>query len=204
MMTKFEDALFDELIREHGPALAAIRPPASQRRLASRPVWLTGGGIAAIGATAAGLVLFSGGAPAYAVTQNSDGTATIAIHQLAGIKGANARLHALGDQVVVVPIQAGCPPITSLTAHAPSGEVTTSGAVSSDGQITVNVTGIPAGEIAVVGIQQTGSLVRMVQGITSGPAPSCLSIPANMPAGGSTQQTSGTGGTGGGPVTTQG
>jgi hypothetical protein len=201
MMTRFEDALFDELIQEHGPALAAIRPPTSHRRLAVRPVWLTGGGIAAVGATAAGLVLFSGGAPAYAVTQNSDGTATIAIHQLSGIKGANAKLHALGDQVVVVPIEAGCPSITSLTAHAPSGEVTTSSAVSSGGQVTVNVTGIPAGEIAVVGVQQSGSLVRMVQGFTSGPAPSCVSIPANMPPGGTTQQNSGTGG---GPVTSQG
>jgi hypothetical protein len=199
MMTKFEDTLFDELMRDHGPALAAVRRPAPHGRLAARPVWLTGGGIAAVGATAAGLVLFSGGAPAYAVTQNSNGTATIAIHQLSGISGANAKLRALGDQVVVVPIQPGCPPITSLTAPAPSGKVTTQGS-DSNGQVTVNVTGLPAGEIAVVGFEQSGSRTTMVQAVTSGPAPSCISIPAVVPPGGSTQ----TGGSGGGPVTNQG
>lgn len=199
-MTKFEDTLFDELMREHGPALTAMRRPASHGRLAVRPVWLTGGGIAAAGATAAGLVLFSGGAPAYAVTQNSNGTATIAIHQLSGIGGANAKLHALGDQVVVVPVRAGCTPVTSLTAPAPAGKVTSTSAVSG-GQVTVNVTGIPAGETAVVGVEQHGSSTEMIMAFTTGPAPSCISIPAIMPPGGTTQQTSGTGG---GPVTTQG
>jgi len=69
----------------------------------------TGPGLA-VAATVAGLVA-SSGSPAYALTTNSDGTITLAIYQASGIAQANAKLHQLGDDVVVVPIRPGCPPL---------------------------------------------------------------------------------------------
>lgn len=209
MMTKFEDRLFDDLIRAHGAELSA---PTAARR--NRAVWLSGGVVAAAGASAAGLVMFGSGAtPAFAVTQNSDGTATIAVHQLSGIAGANAKLHSLGDNVVIVPVQAGCPSLGSLPkAGQITGKTTSTGMRSASGQITVNVTGIPAGDIAVVGVSQNGTMTQMGVAITTAPAPSCVSLPAPPPAGGgggvvsqpSGPSTNSSSGSSAGPVTQSG
>jgi hypothetical protein len=189
-MSKFEDRLFHELMRDHG---AELSPPCKTRTVA-RPVWLSGGVLAAAGATAAGLVMFgSGAAPAFAVTQNDNGTATIAVHQLSGIAGANAKLHSLGDNVVIVPVGPGCEPASSLPrVQGLQGTMTTGSASrTAGGQITVNVTGIPAGDIAVVAIQQTGGTTQMSTTITTPPAPSCLSLPAPPANGGQLSQTTG-------------
>jgi hypothetical protein len=202
MMTKFEDSLFGDLMREHGAALSSVRPV--RPRVAARPVWLTGGAIAAAGVSAAGVVMFSGGGvPAFAVTQNHDGTATLALHQMAGIAAANAKLRALGDNVVIVPVQDGCVSITSLPPAAqPVGKVTGSASNSaSDGSLTLNVTGIPAGDLAVIGADQSGGKIMLAMAVTSGPAPSCVSIPAHLPGNGPTQQ-QGSGSSSGGPVVT--
>ena len=60
-----------------------------------------------------------GKTPAYAVTSNPNGTVTLAVYKKSGIAGANAKLHELGDsQVYVVPVEAGCPSISSLPAPA--------------------------------------------------------------------------------------
>ena len=189
MMSKFEDRLFHELMRDHGAELSPLR----KTRTVARPVWLSGGVLAAAGATTAGLVMFgSGTAPAFAVTQNDNGTATIAVHQLSGIAGANAKLHSLGDNVVIVPVQPGCEPASSLPrVQGLQGKMITGSASTAGGQITVNVTGIPAGDIAVVAIQQTGGTTQMSTTITTPPAPSCLSLPAPPANGGQLSQTTG-------------
>jgi hypothetical protein len=181
-MTKFEDRLFDELMHDHGAELSAPRAAHRTRRVA-RPMWLSGGVLAAAGATAAGLVMFgSGAAPAFAVTQNRDGTATIALSDVSGVAGANQKLHSLGDNVVIVPVEPGCEPVSSLP-RVPGLQGRTMGGSSGTvgGQITVNVTGIPAGDIAVVAYQQSGRSVQMSVTITSPPAPSCVSMPAPPP-----------------------
>ena len=82
-MTKFSDQLFDDLMREHGPALAHSGTPAHVARKATPA--------------------------AYTVRNNPDGTVTLAVYQKSGIAGANAKLRTLGDkQVVVVPVEPGC------------------------------------------------------------------------------------------------
>ena len=118
-MTKFSDQLFDDLMREHGTALAHTRPPAQPRRhITARQTLLASGGTLAVGAAVAGVLVAQNGTPAhvagsgtpaaYAVTKNSDGTITLAVYQKSGIAGANTRLRQLGDkQVVVVPIERG-------------------------------------------------------------------------------------------------
>jgi hypothetical protein len=185
-MTKFSDQLFDDLMREHGPALAHTRAPAHpKRQITARQALLAGGGTVAVTAAIAGTLVATSGAPAYAVTKNPDGTITLAVYQTSGIAGANARLRQLGDkQVVVVPIKPGCPSLGSLPAPAVSGRghrITTETGISHNGTVTVNAQGIPAGDILVVGVQASGHGSVGAAALTSPPAPSCISLPAPPP-----------------------
>jgi hypothetical protein len=183
-MTKFADELFDDLMREHGAALARTSPPAPRRHMATRRTLLAAGtACAAVAATAGGLVA-AGGTPAYAVTTNPDGTVTLAVHQESGIAGANSKLRQLGDgQVVVVPVKAGCPSLRSLPAPKVPirGHIAMQTSVSRDGSVTVKAKGIPAGDILVVGFEtfKYGKEMGGYGGgkLTSPPAPSCVSLP---------------------------
>ena len=186
-MTKFEDQLYADLVRQHGQDLAGITlPTASQRHITARRVLLaTGAGGVAV-AAAVGALAAGGGTPAYAVTANPDGTVTLAVYQAPGIAQANAKLRQLGDRVVVVPAEAGCPSITSLPAPAvkPTGPVSVGGSGSSSGSITVDAHGVPAGDIMVVGVETSGHGVQVAAELTSPPAPSCVSLPAQPPGSG--------------------
>lgn len=158
-MTRFTDQLFDDLMREHGATLASTRvPPTPKRHLAARPVLLTAGaGGLAIAATV-GTLVAGGGTPAYAVTTHPDGSVTLAVYQKTGIAQANARLHSLGDRVVVVPVGSGCPSITSLRApEVPASDISVQASRSGDGSVTVAAQGVPAGDILVLGIATTTS-----------------------------------------------
>ena len=153
-MTRFADQLFDDLMREHGQALARTTMPAAPKRhLTARPVLLTAGAGGAAVAAAVGTLVAGGAAPAYAVTTHPNGTVTLAVYQASGIAGANSKLHDLGDRVVVVPVQAGCPSIGSLPAPAVRAkEISVQVSGSSDGSVTVDAHGIPAGDILVLGV----------------------------------------------------
>ena len=76
-------------------------------------------------------LLPGGAARAYAVTQNQNGTVTLAVYRESGIAQANARLRQLGDNVVVVPVEPGSPVLGSLPPPA----------VQPDGPMTVYATG---------------------------------------------------------------
>ena len=186
-MTKFADQLYADLMREHGSTLAHARPPAPKRHVAARRTLLVAGaGCLAVAGTAA--LVASGGSPAYAVTKNPDGTVTLDVYQKSGIAGANAKLHQLGDNVVVVPVEVGCPSIRWLPAPAvlvARGSISTQTAVSKGGSVTVNAQGIPAGDILVVAVATTTNgrtTTSLGAGkLTSPPAPSCVSLPATAP-----------------------
>jgi hypothetical protein len=185
-MTKFSDQLFDDLMREHGPALADTSLLAHPKRhVTARRALVAGGGTLAVAAAIAGTVVARNPAPAYAVTKNPDGTITLAVYQTSGIAGANARLRQLGDkQVVVVPVEPGCPSPGSLPPPAVSGRghrISTETSVSRNGSVTVNAQGIPAGDILVVGVETTGHSSLGGGVLTSPPAPSCISLPAPPP-----------------------
>ena len=202
-MAKFEDQLFDDLMRAHGSTLTSTRPPAAGRHTATRRTLLAAGGggvavaavagvlVATVGASPAspGRQLAGGTTPAYAVTSNPDGTVTLAVYQKAGIPGANAKLHELGDgRVYVVPVGPGCPSMASLPAPAVSlngKHVSIASKSSAGGAVTVNAHGIPAGDILVVAARTVmdGSTTISVgvDKLTSSPAPSCVSLPA-LPA----------------------
>ena len=127
-----------------------------------------------------------GKSAAYAVTNNPNGTITLAVYKKSGIAGANAKLHKLGDsQVYVVPVEAGCPSISSLPSPAVplNGKRLSiqSGRSVGGGSVTVNAQGIPAGDILVVGFETTvnGKTITTFGSarLTSAPAPSCVSLP---------------------------
>jgi hypothetical protein len=201
-MTKFADQLYADLMREHGSTLAHTRPPeASRRHIAPRRVLLASGAAGLAAAATTGALLASGGTPAYALTTNPNGTVTLAVYQALGIAQANARLNQLGDNVVVVPVQPGCPSINSLPAPAvlPNGQISVGGSVSRDGSITVNAHGVPDGDIIVVGVEVTAHGGQTAARLTSPPAPSCVSLPS-PPGGGPGSGT--VSGSGGGPAST--
>jgi hypothetical protein len=212
-MTKFEDQLYADLMRQHGSVLAATAPPAPlQRHIASRGVLLAvGAGGIAVAATASVLATGGGtGTPDYALTTNHD-TITLAVYQESGIAQANARLRQLGDNVVVVPVRAGCPSLGSLPAPAVRTKdisVGVGGSRSSDGSITVNAHGVPAGDILVVAIEVTAQGTQASAALTSPPAPSCVSLPplppgTGRPGPGTGGPGSGTGGRSGGTASSR-
>ena len=186
-MTKFADQLFDDRMREHGPALAHSRPPAHPKRpIAARRALLAAGGGLAVAGVIAGSVVAGSGTPAYAVTKNPNGTITLAVYRASGIAGANARLRQLGDkQVVVVPVEPGCPSPPPPAASGRGHLITTQTSISRNGSVTVNAQGIPAGDILVVGVETSGHGMLTGCILTSPPAPSCISLPAlpALPAG---------------------
>jgi hypothetical protein len=189
-MTKFEDQLYADLMRQHASALATTTPPAPLRRpIASRGVLLAAGaGGVAVAATASVLATGGGtGTQDYALTTNHD-KITLAVYQESGIAQANARLRQLGDRVVVVPVRAGCPSLYSLPqAAVPPGQMSVSvaGSRSSGGSITVNAHGVPAGDILVVAVQVTAQGTRTSAALTSAAPPSCVTVPVLPPNGGS-------------------
>jgi hypothetical protein len=185
-MTKFEDQLFDDLMREHGPALARAKVPAAPaRNVTARRGVLAGGGALAVAVAVAGTLVATGGSAAYAVTKNPDGTITLDVYQQSGYAGANAELRKLGDkQVVVVPVGPGCPSLGSLPKPAVSAKgrmISVQSRVSADGSATVNAQGVPAGDIMVIGMEATGQGRVSASTLTSAPVPSCVSLPALPP-----------------------
>jgi hypothetical protein len=202
-MTKFADELFDDLMREHGPALAQARPPAApRRRVVARPLWL-GTGAAGLAAGVAASVLVLGGSPAYAaytVTPQANGAVTISVYRAAGVAGANAALHRLGARVVVVPVRPGCVPFSSLPHPAPGTHlrgVSTKAGLGANGHRSVSVRikgGIPAGTTMVLAFsgQPRGGGSLGAGGLITGQVPRCVSLPA--PPGGRSGSVTGSGG----------
>jgi hypothetical protein len=196
-MTKFADQLFNDLMREHGAALASLPAPAQARRHVARPALLAAGAGGVAVATAVGLLTAGGGTPAYAVTANPNGTVTLDVYDQSGIAGANGALHKLGDQqVVVIPVRAGCPSLNSLPKVPGHSAIQVKGSATGTGAITVDARGIPKGDILVVAVVTTAegkAVYRVLTGqLTRPPAPSCVSVSGLPAPGGSGRSGDGT------------
>ena len=102
-MSKFEDHLWREFVREHGNALAQMSTPTAKRGWRGpRLVAGTSLGLAGVGVAVALVLGATTTSPAFAVIRNHDGTVTISIERASGIAGANARLHQLGVRAKVM------------------------------------------------------------------------------------------------------
>lgn len=196
-MSKFADQLFEDLMAEHGAELASPRipSPAVAPRRTRRPVWAAAGTVAAAVTAFVGFTVFGGGAAAYAVTDNHDGTVTVAVKQASGIAGANGKLHSLGVPAVVVPVGgAGCTAVDTIAVPpAEHTAVTVEERAGAQGSVTVDVHGVPAGDRALVTFQKSAdgkatSSMFLVRAST--PVPSCVTLPV-PPAGGATTSSGG-------------
>jgi hypothetical protein len=103
-MAKFADDLFTDLMAEYRPTLEQTELPTPRRKRSAKPIWLTGGFASVAALVTTILLLFTAGAPAYAVTRNPDGTVTLTLNQMAALAQAAAALHAFG-----APSAVGCP-----------------------------------------------------------------------------------------------
>ena len=180
-MSRFEDRLWSELVEQHGALLAqapprAVSPPRPRRRapLAAIAIAIT----VALLAIVLGLST-RGGAPAYAVTQNPDGTVTVTIRELVGVQGADNRLAALGVPVRVVPVRAGCrarPSEYTPVRPAPnSARFFTLRGPPGHAAITIDPRAIPAGDTVLVAARQIAKgVVGLGVGLYRGATPPCL------------------------------
>jgi hypothetical protein len=125
-----------------------------------------------IAAAAAAIVLtLSAGspAPAYAVIANPDGSVTVTIKDLTGVRGANAKLSTLGVRAMVVPMTAGCPNHLAVSylgvAEKPAPT------------IKLIPHQIAAGSTVILAAEQNGpNKVEMALGkVTGQPPPPCVS-----------------------------
>jgi hypothetical protein len=204
-MNKFADQLFDDLMQEHGPALASARVPAAPKRRVAHPVRLSAvaGGIAAV-AAAVGLLTAGGASPAYAVTANANGSVSLDVYDQSGIAGANQALRTMGDgSVVLVADQNICRSINSLPKVPGHPKIRVSGVAKEQlngnylsvapGSFTVYAHDIPKGDTLAVVVQDVGfinkesKIVKTVTlvvatRLTRGPIPSCVSLVGSNPA----------------------
>ena len=185
-MTKFADHLFEDLMAEHGAELASASAPAAAHRRYARPAWATAGTVAAAGAAAVGFTVFGSTASAYAVTDNHDGTVTVSVTKAEGVAGANAKLHQMGADVVVLKATPGCPSLSSFaTPGLAGGKTSLNLKFGPDGQdtVTVQASGLPKNATTLIAFGFDGSKAQAGAVLTDKPVPSCVSMPAEPPNG---------------------
>jgi hypothetical protein len=213
-LTNFADQLFEDLMREHGAALRDLSDQApiaaagtghkpKRARAARRPAWLTAGLVTATGATAAGFVLFGGAAaPAFAVTQNANGTVSVTVNQASAIDAANTKLKAMGVRVAVVPARPGCPSLSDFAPTHFQGELSISIRKGTSTSIDVDAKDVPASDTLALAYESDHGGLFVSSGLVTGKVPSCVAIPAARtpgsggPAGRSGHQSGGSSGSG--------
>jgi hypothetical protein len=175
MMTKFEDNLLADLMREHASELVSVRRTAAGRRV-GRPAWVAAGALAVAAMITVGVNLAGTGTPAYAVSDGPDGTVTVSINKISGVDGANAELRRLGVRAVAVPMREDC------TAPPPRGDArpvhfSGSGEASTSG-IRFNPADIPDGDTMVLAARMSpGGGVTLSMDLIRGSAPACVTVP---------------------------
>lgn len=190
MMAKFEDQLFDDLMRTHGSALDTVpdRAASAGRRGVGRTLRIGGTALGVAGVIALTGTLLTGGAPAaYAVTRGADGMVTVSISDITGVTGANEELRRLGVRAVAVPMRDGCVDLGSLpvdTANQGSAAPSTVDAVDGGGgSMTFDADSIPEGDTLLLAATQSSTGVALGAVLIKGAVPECVSVPA-PPAGG--------------------
>lgn len=152
--------------------------------LARAPRRVLAGGIASVAAVAALVAVFAaaGTQPAYALTQNANGTYTITINDIGtGVPALNSKLKQLGIDATALPVTATCSAplqiggpgaMVERVQEALSPTMVTSGA---DGLLNLTPANIPAGSEGVIAAYQSPSgRITLIFWTTSGSPPPCL------------------------------
>ncbi|MCW3032671.1 MAG: hypothetical protein QOK19_705 [Solirubrobacteraceae bacterium] len=191
-MPRFEERLWAELVEQHGSLLADVPPrTVAPVRRHVRPRRRRLVPVAAVGlALAAGLAAIviglgsGGGTSAYAVLSNPDGTVSVTIKELVGVRGASETLASLGVPVRVVPSQRTCPTRPGqfkparLTAEQ-SQRISTLAGPADTASVVITPSAIPAGDTVVIGARALSSAaglgaVGLEIAVYEGAAPTCL------------------------------
>jgi len=184
-MTDFEDHLWSHLVDHGADRVAAPELDSTRRR--RRPLVL-GGSATVLAAVAVGVVLAltatSATAPAYAVTDNHNGTVTLMIHQFADPAdraGVNQKLAQLGVRARVVPVQQGCPALNMARRYLqPSTQPWSTSPQVQEGPVggwTVEIlpSRIPAGHTLVFALRALSNGWEMSDAIVDGHGSNCAS-----------------------------
>jgi hypothetical protein len=183
-MDKFKERLWRELVREHGPDLARISRPARRER-AVRPPLLAGTtlGLAGVGTALALALGAASTSPAFAVTENHDGTVSVVLKNLDAIHGVNARFAQLGFRARVVQAAAGCAvrPQPVVAGSLARRQVRIASVTVKQGDLNARFDPqkIPAGQMLVMGAWRQGRVIKTSSGhVVRGGAPACLPVPS--------------------------
>jgi hypothetical protein len=180
MTSRYEDALWDDLVENHYDELADLRmPPPSPRR---RPKAVVGATVlTAVGAGAAVIAISatSTTAPAYAVTRNPNGSVSVTLRQLSAIADVNARLKALGVQAVVTRTGSKCSSVPNRVVRLSPIRVsppTAPGPSWSTQQVTIpGSSSVRPGMVHVLIARRiAGGRIAIVQGQSDAPVPACV------------------------------
>ncbi|MGP0050105.1 MAG: hypothetical protein ACLPZR_14820 [Solirubrobacteraceae bacterium] len=172
-MGSFEDAVWRQLVDQH--AADCVQIPARQEQFVLRPfVGAVGTGVVVAAVAAAVLVLvlvmggFTNSQPAYALTQNPDGSVTVSLTEIStGIPALNAEFAKLGIRETVIPIEATC------TGQAPGA--LSAGLTSMTQKVTVSNRWIPNGQLGYLAAEQLpDGKVLLASGTTAPPVPTCF------------------------------
>ena len=179
-MSKFKERLWRDLMREHRSELAQIDRPAAGRARYARPRLLAGTTVGfAVIATAIVLFLSAASTPAaFAVSGNSDGTVSVMLRRIAGIKGANERLQALGIRAKFVQVVSGCraavPPAALAQIKTPDQVLSHAGR-----QTRIDPREIPPGRMLMIVSWIKARKVHVAKlGPAGKAAPDCIAGPA--------------------------
>ena len=176
MTDNFEDRLWRDLVRDHGADLATVRRYDSTTR-SKRPLLLGGGAVSLVGAASllALALTATTSAPAYAVTNNLDGTVTVTIRDIAGVTGANVQLARLGVRARAVPAVVNCSTTAArIPAYQWAGKALRPDPASF--AVTLRPSEIPNGDTLVLAARQIShDHVELGVMMVRGPAPACSS-----------------------------
>ena len=181
-MTKFNERLWREIVRDHGAELASISRPARRGR-ATRPRLLAGttAALAVAGAVVAFVLGAASTAPAFAVSSNHDGTVSVVVTRLGAIHGLNAQLAKLGYRARFVQVMSGCAvpsPVAIDLLRLHHARVTWVTVDRGSVHARFDPRMIPAGQTLVVSAWQAGRQIKVSSGhVLPGAAPACLPVP---------------------------
>jgi hypothetical protein len=191
-MSRFENRLWSEIVEQHGallsqPALTLPARAATSRARAGRRLSLAGVA-ASFAAVIVSVVLLttsgSGPAPAYAITQNSDGTVTITVREVVAVPEVDEKLEALGLPIRAVEVKPECTATsTGRPLPNPNHQPLFGHFFSKEGTgLRIDPRVIPRGDTLVIAATEPSPGVFFGKaGLWEGPVPSCL---ADNPTGG--------------------
>jgi hypothetical protein len=190
IQSQFEHRLLVELrqVVAERPAPGVVPLPGAHRR---RPLLFAGTATAAVAATAALLILTSGGvAPAFAVDRQTNGDVTVTINQLSDAQGLQSQLRAAGinAEVDYTPAGKACRQPRGRTAQPPNGGPGTVGVrmTSNGGSSTFTVSRNMVGPGQTLVIATSGGTGPSSVGmqVIGGPVSPCVLVDApGVPAG---------------------